>query len=59
MIVTAQRIPLSGGIFAEITLIFTRKRYRPLPWTYRDYQSEEYLRILTAIREIYKRQLEE
>jgi len=54
----AQRIPLSLGIFAEITLIYTRKQYRPLPWTYRDYQSPEYLKVLHAIREIYKQQVE-
>jgi len=54
----AQRIPLSRGIFAEITLIYTRKKYRPLPWTYRDYQSDEYLQVLSEIRNIYKGQME-
>ncbi len=54
----AQRIPLSGGIFAEITLIYTRKQYRPLPWTYRDYQSPAYLQVLHAVRDIYKQQIE-
>lgn len=54
----AQRIPLSRGIFAEITLIYTRKQYRPLPWTYRDYQSPEYLQVLHEIRDIYKQQIE-
>lgn len=54
----AQRIPLSKGIYAEITLIYTKKKYRPLPWTYPDYQSDEYLPVLTHIRDIYKQQLE-
>lgn len=54
----AQRIPLTRGIFAEITLIYTRRQYRPLPWTYRDYQSPEYLQVLHEIREIYKQQVE-
>jgi len=53
----AQRIPLSDGIFAEITLIYRRKGYTSLPWTYRDYQSEAYQHILLTIRSLYKAQL--
>ena len=54
----AQRIPLSNGIFGEITLIFRRKEYTALPWTYRDYQSDIYQSILLAIRSRYKQQLQ-
>jgi len=54
----AQRIPLADGIFGEITLIYRRKGYIALPWTYRDYQSEAYQRILFHIRSRYKQQLE-
>lgn len=54
----AQRIPLADGIYGEITLIFRRKEYTPLPWTYRDYQSDSYQRILLAIRGRYKQQLQ-
>lgn len=54
----AQRIPLADGIYAEITLIFRRKEYTALPWTYRDYQSDTYQSILLAIRDRYKRQLQ-
>jgi len=54
----AQRIPLADGIFGEITLIYRRKGYSALPWTYRDYQSEAYHRILLEIRSRYKQQLQ-
>ncbi len=54
----AQRVPLSDGIFAEITLIYRRKGYTSLPWTYRDYQSEAYQHILLTIRSLYKAQLQ-
>jgi len=54
----AQRVPLADGIYGEITLIFKRKAYTALPWTYRDYQSETYQKILLVIRGRYKQQLQ-
>jgi hypothetical protein len=36
----AQRIALSGGIYAELTLIYQKGAYRALPWTYPDWASE-------------------
>jgi len=36
------RIYLRNGIFAETTLIYTKKQWQNLPWTYPDYQSAEY-----------------
>jgi len=50
----AQRIALRDGIYAELTLLFTKKEWRTFPWTYPDYRSREYHEILTAIREIYR-----
>lgn len=44
------RIYLSQGIFAEITLSFTQKRWQALPWTYADYQSEGYQRFFDECR---------
>ena len=38
----AHRIYLQQGIFAELTLIYTKKHWQALPWTYPDYQSKEY-----------------
>ena len=54
----AQRIPLRDGIYAEITLIYRKKSYQPLPWTYPDYRSPEYLEILHALREELKEKLQ-
>jgi len=53
---SAHRIPLSGGIYAEVTLLFHKGSFRPLEWTYPDYRSPEYLRILNDIRGLYKAQ---
>ena len=47
----AHRIYLSQGIYAEITLIYTKKRWTALPWTYADYQSDGYHAFFTQCRE--------
>jgi hypothetical protein len=52
----AHRVPLSGGIYAEVTLLFHKGSFRPLEWTYPDYRSAEYLRALNEIRGLYKAQ---
>lgn len=54
----AQRIPLRDGIYAEITLLYRRGEWMPLPWTYPDYRSRAYHEVLTEIRARYKDQLE-
>ena len=53
------RIPLQKGIYGEVTLLYVNKNFKPLPWTYIDYQSEEYSEILKKIRTIYKVNLKE
>ena len=52
-----RRIPLSKGIYAEITLVFIDGAFQPVPWTYPDYCSQTYRDIMKEIREIYKSQL--
>jgi hypothetical protein len=54
---SAHRVPLDAGIYAEITLLYSRGSFRPLDWTYPDFRSEGYLAILNAVRAIYKAQL--
>ncbi len=54
---SSHRIPLDNGIYAEITLMFERGKFRPVEWTYPDYKSNRYIEILGEIREIYKRQI--
>jgi len=53
------RIALAEGIYAEITLIYERGSFRAVEWTYPDYRSPEYLRILNHIRALYKAQRRE
>ncbi|MFP3895570.1 MAG: DUF4416 family protein [Anaerolineales bacterium] len=53
------RIYLNRGIYAEVTLIYRDGNFRPLPWTYPDYRTEAYRKIMRAIREIYMAQLHE
>lgn len=51
------RIPLRDGIYGEITLLYKRGCFEELPWTYTDYKSDKYKKILSKIREIYKENL--
>lgn len=51
------RIYLKQGIYAEITLCFVNKSFRPLEWTYRNYQTDLYISFLNQVREKYKKQL--
>ncbi len=53
---SAHRVPLSGGIHAEIELLYERGAFRPVEWTYPDYRSEEYRGALEHIRELFKAQ---
>ncbi|HEY8349634.1 MAG TPA: DUF4416 family protein [Clostridia bacterium] len=47
------RIPLAGGIYAEITLFYGQGRWNRLPWTYVDFQSEPVKDFLMEVRRIY------
>jgi hypothetical protein len=51
------RVYLGQGIYGEVTLTYQRGRFRPWPWTYPDYGSEEYCALFGKIRERYKAQL--
>lgn len=53
----AHRIYLQRGIYAEITLRFYRKTFRPWEWTYPDYRTPAYIEIFNHIRSIYMEQL--
>jgi len=53
----AARIYLKEGIYAEITLRFVNKSFRPLEWTYRNYQTDLYIDFLNKVREKYKKQI--
>ena len=53
---TGFRIPLSDGIYTELTLFWARGGWQKLPWTYRDYQSEKVQKFITQVRRTYLNQ---
>jgi hypothetical protein len=51
------RIYLGQGIYAEVTLQYRDKAFRPWPWSYPDYATPEYCRLFEAVRRRYIEQL--
>ncbi len=52
------RIYLREGIYADLTLIYRKGAYRPLPWTYPDYREPEFLHYLEVMRKKLRFQLD-
>jgi hypothetical protein len=50
----SHRIYLREGVFADLTLVFEKGEYRPLPWTYPDYASPEVRAFLGELRRGYR-----
>lgn len=50
------RIPLSDGIYAELTLFYARRAWHSFPWTYMDFQRGEVHAFLSEVRRIYMQQ---
>ena len=48
------RVYLSGGIWADLTLIFQGGDWQDLPWTFPDYATPEIKAHLTLIRDMYR-----
>ncbi len=48
----AHRIPLSEGIYTELTLIFEKGQFLPLPWTYPDWGSQPAREMLARWRKL-------
>jgi hypothetical protein len=53
----SHRIYLGDGIYGEVTLIYSKGAFRPLPYTYPDFRTEEYRELFRQARSIYKREL--
>jgi len=53
----SHRIYLGEGIYGDLTLIFKKGGFSPLPWTYPDYASQPLLGLLESIRKRYLWQL--
>lgn len=50
------RIYLSRGIYAEVTLFYQHKTFKPWEWTYPDYKTPGYIALFNHIRDIYVQQ---
>ena len=48
---------LRDGVYANLTLIYKKKSFQPLEWTYPDYGSAEIIEIMNRLRERYKLQM--
>lgn len=53
----AHRLYLGKGIYGEVTLMYQKKDFRALPWTYPDYRSEAYRQFFSKLRNAYMVQL--
>ncbi len=51
------RIYLDQGVFADLTLLYTKGAWQTLPWTYPDYAGKIVQDILSKLRERYKMKL--
>ncbi len=49
----SHRIYIGKGIYADLTLIYSRGRFEPLPWTYPDYRSKNIIDFLVKVRKKY------
>jgi hypothetical protein len=53
----SHRIYLSDGIYGDVHLIYTNRKYMFQPWTYPDYQQNTTISFFTHLRSIYASQL--
>lgn len=53
------RIYISGGVYAEVTLVFRRDGWQALEWTFPDYASGRYDEFFTRARSALRAQLKE
>jgi hypothetical protein len=53
----AHRIYIGQGIYADLTLTYTKGAFQTLPWTYPDYASAEIRQFLLQVRHKYSMDL--
>lgn len=49
----SHRIYLEKGIYADLELVYVKKGFRPLEWTYPDYRSKDYIDFFDSVRDSY------
>lgn len=50
----AHRVYLGDGIYAEVTLIYSKERFQPLDWTYPDYRTKTFQKFALKCREKFR-----
>lgn len=50
---------LGKGVYADLTMVYQKNRFRALEWTYPDYTSEDMLEVFYKLRDIYTEKLKE
>jgi Domain of unknown function (DUF4416) len=55
----SHRIYIGHGIYADLTLIYQKGAYRPLPWTYPDYADAAMGDFLLQVRQKYAEDIKE
>ena len=53
------RIYIGKGIYAELTIYYSNKKYNFLNWTYPDYRTENYINFFIKMREKYRQQIKQ
>jgi hypothetical protein len=53
----SHRIYLGKGVFADLTFIYQKDSFRPLPWTYPDYASQQVIDFWNNVRKSYLKAL--
>jgi len=53
----SHRIYLDKGIYADLELVFEKKTFCPLEWTYPDYRTKEYIDFFNSVRATYRKEL--
>jgi hypothetical protein len=51
------RIYIGKGIYAELTLYYSKGKYNFLNWTYPDYRTENYINFFIKMREKYRKDI--
>ncbi|HBZ87028.1 MAG: hypothetical protein A2509_03440 [Candidatus Edwardsbacteria bacterium RIFOXYD12_FULL_50_11] len=55
----SHRVYLGQGIYGDVTLIYRGDGFKPLEWTYPDYQCPEAFRYFQALKDDYRKQIKE
>lgn len=53
----SHKIYIDKGIYADLTLRYSKGRFEPFGWTFPDFKDESYYPCLLKIRNIYKEQI--